>query len=173
MIINSITDYYQYLVLISGVFSVFMVAVYFIVFRNKIKVYILKAYRGGYRAVSFKRISTSRKKFSVGEDTYELNTKFCVETKRGTGMLFYEQGNAIPLSLKKGITASSTMLKKIIESGVYDGLFGNQKEKTLTILIIVLACALIGVTIFSLYIQMNLNERILQLTLNSTSGKII
>lgn len=166
---ESLSDYLQYLFAISGIFAGVIISIYFLFFKNKLKVYILKKYRGGYRTVKFKRTSISKKELTVNKDKYNLNTNAVIENKRGTGMLFFQQGKANPLSfLKDNSNTSSAMLKHITESGVYSRLFGNPKEKTLTALVIILAVALIGVVGISFFVQMTLNNRIFELMQNVT-----
>lgn len=147
--------------------------VYFIVFRNKLKVFILKNYRGGFRTIHFKRVPLKQQELNIKDDKYTLETKSVIESKRGTGMLFFEEGNSVPLTFFKGLKADSKMLKNIAETKVYSRLFGRQTEKQLTMIIIVLACALVGVAVFGFYMQNQSNNRIVELMANMTGGVLI
>lgn len=137
--------------------------------RKKAKIYILKKVGGVLRVVSYKRVSLTKEMLKVDDKNYMLDFSKCNLDKKGLPELRFIEGNADPLSLNEGDkTVNAGMLKKILDSNIYGKIIAGSKEKYLSFLIILMGCALVGVTVFAIYTQMTLSNRIMELMTNLT-----
>lgn len=154
----------QIIVSVVGVAFAVLGAFYFLYIKRRMRVFILKAYRGGLRAIFQKRVPRKQELLTVGKHTYELDTKECIEDKRGTAMLFYTEGDLQPIQIKPNEKPrSSRMFTDILKSAVRRKLMGGGKETGLFVVIIVLVIALIGVAVFSFWQYNEMNNKIIEL----------
>lgn len=137
--------------------------------RKRAKIYILKKVGGVYRVVSYKRTPLTKEMIKIDDDEYLLDFAKCVLDKKGLPELRFIEGNADPVTIIEGSkTVNAKMLKKILDSNIYGKIIAGSREKYLSFLIILMGCALVGVTVFAIYTQMTLSNRIMELMTNLT-----
>lgn len=121
------------------------------------------------RVISFNRVKIESKNFDMDNKSYIVDSRQIINDYDSNPMLFYENGNANPLSFKPNQKIDAIILKQQLLSSKYSKMFGSEKEAKL-FWIIVICLAIIGPLIgIFFFIYNNLNNQYLEL-LKKISG---
>jgi hypothetical protein len=122
------------------------------VFGKKVKCTIVKPYGETFKIVHIKKIKIKNVSFSWNDGEYTIDLTYCIFSKKDKPLLFYEQGNALPITLKTPKTPfSSKTFKEIVQSNYIKKLLTTGKSDINNFLIIGMGACVVAIAIYAIW----------------------